>query len=349
VTLRTALASLLACSAIGLCPTSAPAQVPSGDLSPTTPRVSADNAIDSVVAISVDGLNTDALGKLGRERTPRLHDLMASGASTLNARTEHELTVTLPNHTGMVTGRRVEASTGGHGVTWNDDRRRPSTVQAAAGRRVESVFTQVAAAGGSPGLFASKTKFSLWKRSWPLALDTTRIQLDNTLLARSVRRDLRDHERAFRFVHFSLPDAVGHDHGFMSPRYLRAVEQVDRLVGIVVDAVRTDAALVGRTAIILTSDHGGLGDSHSDARRLANYRVPFVVAGPGVAAGADLYELNSDDYRDPGKRRTTYSRTPPPVRNGDLANLTLDLLDLPAVPGSEHNFRLDLDVSPPPA
>ena len=74
-----------------------------------------------------------------------------------------------------------------------------------------------------------------------------------------------------------------------------------------------------------------------------------MVAGPGVPAGADLYELNADDYRDPGTRRTTYRQSPQPVRNGDLANLTLDLLDLPAVPGSEHNSTLDLDVSPPPA
>ncbi len=347
--MRTALASLLACSAIGLCPASAPAQVPSGDPLPSAQRVSADNPVDSVVAISVDGLNTDALGKLGRTRTPHLHDLMDSGASTLNARTEHELTITLPNHTGMVTGRRIEAATGGHGVTWNDDRRRPATVQAAAGKRVESVFTQVSAAGGSTALFASKTKFSLWKRSWPLAIETTRIQLDNARLARSVRRDLRDHERAFRFVHLSLPDGAGHEHGFMSPRYLRAVQQVDTLVGSIVDAVRNDPALVGRTAIILTSDHGGLGADHSDARRLANYRVAFMVAGPGIPAGADLYELNADDYRDPGTRRTTYRQSPQPVRNGDLANLTLDLLDLAAVPGSEHNSDLDLDVSPPPA
>ena len=346
--MRTALASLLACSAIGLCPTSAPAQVPSGDPASAIPRVSADDAIDSVVAISVDGLNTDALGKLGPQRTPHLHDLMDSGASTLNARTEHELTITLPNHTGMVTGRRIEAATGGHGVTWNDDRRRPATVQAAAGRRIESVFTQVDAAGGSTALFASKTKFSLWKRSWPLAIDTTRIQLDNTRLARSVRRDLRDEDRAFRFVHLSLPDAVGHEYGFMSPRYLRAVQQVDTLVGSIVDAVRSDPALVGRTAIILTSDHGGLGADHSDARRLANYRVAFMVAGPGVTPGSDLYALNPD-YRDPGTRRTTYRQSPQPVRNGDLANLALDLLDLGAVPGSEHDSALDLDVTAPPA
>lgn len=340
--LRLALTSVLAVIAVGLTLTVAPAQVPDRDEA----RRSADDAITSVVAISVDGLNTDALRILGAKRTPHLHDLMASGASTLNARTEQELTITLPNHTGMVTGRRVEAATGGHGVTWNDDRRRPATVQAAAGERVESVFTQVAAAGGSTALFASKTKFSLWKRSWPLSIDKTRIRLDNTALARAVRRDVRDHDRAFRFVHLSLPDAVGHDRGFMSRPYLRAVRQVDALVGVIVDAVTADPVLDASTAIILTSDHGGLGASHSDPRRLANYRVAFMVAGPGVMPGTDLYALNTDDRQDPGTRRTSYSDSLPPVRNGDLANLALDLLDLDAVPGSEHNQSLDLDVTP---
>ncbi len=344
--LRSVLASVLACSSVLLAGGQAPAAVPAGDVAPG-PRASLDDPITSVVAISIDGLNTDALRRLGVARTPHLHDLKATGASTLNERTEHELTITLPNLSGMVTGRRIESATGGHGVTWNDDRRRPPTVQAAAGRRTESVFTSVHAAGGSTALFASKTKFSLWKRSWPLSIDMTRIRLDNTVLARSVRRDIVDHTRAFRFVHLSLPDAVGHDKGFMSKAYLRAVSRVDGLVGEIVGAVRSDPLRAGSTAIILTSDHGGRGADHSVATRLANYRIAFMVAGPGVAAGADLYDLNPDDYRDPGRRRTTYRRPLQPVRNGDVANLALDLLDLDAVPGSEHNFALDLDVSLP--
>ncbi len=344
--LRSVLASVLACSSILLTGGQAPAAVPAGDAG-HAPRMSPDDPVTSVLAISIDGLNPDALEQLGVARTSHLHDLMATGASTLNARTEHELTNTLPNHTGMVTGRRIEAATGGHGVTWNDDRRRPSTVQAAAGRRVESVFTSVHAAGGNTALFASKTKFSLWKRSWPASIDTTRIRLDNTVLARSVRRDIVDHTRAFRFVHLSLPDAVGHDKGFMSKAYLRAVSRVDGLVGEIVGAVRSDPLRAGSPAINLTTHHGGRGADHSVATRLANYRIAFMVAGPGVAAGADLYDLNPDDYRDPGRRRTTYRRPLQPVRNGDVANLALDLLDLDAVPGSEHNFALDLDVSLP--
>lgn len=347
MTLRSVLASVIACAAVGLCLTSAPAQLASSSIAPDTRRASADDAVTSVLAISIDGLNPEALRILGRKGTPHLHAFMASGASTLNARTERELTITLPNHTGMVTGRRVEAETGGHGVTWNDDRRRPATVQAAAGERVESVFTSISAAGGSTALFASKTKFSLWRRSWPLAIDKTRIQLDNGLLARAVRRDLRDHDRDFRFVHFSLPDSVGHAKGFMSKPYLRSVKQVDALLGGIVAAVESDPELDAGTAMIVTSDHGGLGPGHSDARRFANYRIAFMVAGPGVAVGADLYELNADDRRAPGARRTTYRQSVQPVRNGELANLTLDLLDLDPVPGSEHNSGLGLDVSPP--
>ncbi len=132
-----------------------------------------------VLAVSIDGLRSSAITQLGPAGTPTLHDLMAQGASTLNARTEREMTVTLPNHTGMVTGRRILASRGGHGVTWNDDRRRPPTVQRAAGHDVSSVFRVVHNAGRTTALFASKTKFSLFERSWDAGISKMRIRLDN--------------------------------------------------------------------------------------------------------------------------------------------------------------------------
>jgi len=335
------LASLILGS--GLAMGCAQAQVPAGTPA-AAERASADDAVTSVLAISIDGLNPTALERLGTRGTPHLHELAADGASTLNARTERELTITLPNHTGMVTGRRIDQRLGGHGVTWNDDRRTPSTVQRAAGRGVDSVFSVVHRAGGSAALFASKTKFSLWKRSWPEGLDRTVIKLDNPSLVAAVNRDLLAEDRDLRFLHLSLPDNVGHDRGFMSPAYLRAVRQVDALVGSVLDTLASDTGLAAGTAVILTSDHGGQGADHSDATSLANYRVAFMVRGPGIAPGTDLYELNPD-YKNPGNRRTTYEQRRPPVRNGDLANLALDLLDLPAVPGSEHNADLDLDTA----
>ena len=90
-------------------------------------------SVTTVIAVSIDGLNPAAIRALGTEGTPTLHRLIEGGASTLNARTEREQTDTLPNHTGMVTGRWIAAATGGHGVTWNDDRMRPPTVQQGRG------------------------------------------------------------------------------------------------------------------------------------------------------------------------------------------------------------------------
>ena len=93
---------------------------------------------------------------------------------------------------------------------------------------------------------------------------------------------------------------------------------------------------------MVTADHGGSGKSHGDASRLVNYRIPFLVWGPTVARGRGLYGLNPD-YANPGSRRTSYSDNRQPVRNGDVANLALDLLGLNAVKGSEHDRAQNLD------
>ena len=99
---------------------------------PTAPTdEAADNAVDRVIAISVDGLNPRAIQELGQARTPAFHRLMREGAYTLNARTVREQTRTLPNHTAMLTGRRVDGEHGGHGYTENVDN--GTTVHRAAG------------------------------------------------------------------------------------------------------------------------------------------------------------------------------------------------------------------------
>ncbi|HET7194742.1 MAG TPA: alkaline phosphatase family protein, partial [Nocardioides sp.] len=190
--------------------------------------------VTRVLAVSIDGLRASAITQLGRAGTPTLHRLMAQGASTLNARTEREMTVTLPNHTGMVTGRRIAASQGGHGVSWNDDRRRPPTIQRAAGHDVSSVFRVVHDANRGTALFASKTKFSLFERSWDVGIDSYRMRFDNARLARMTRRDLLRHNRGFTFLHLSGPDDAGHARGWNSPAYLDAVRATDRRLGRIV-------------------------------------------------------------------------------------------------------------------
>ncbi|WP_244929607.1 alkaline phosphatase family protein [Nocardioides sp. W7] len=294
-----------------------------------------------VLAISVDGLNPAAIRRLGPTRAPVLTRLLAEGAATLNARSSRELTITLPNHTTMVTGRRIAKSSGGHGVTWNDDLA-GRTVHGAAEHRVSSVFSVVARAGGESAVFAGKTKFSLFDRSWPAAVDRSTIDTDPVALVRAARADLRRADRELTFLHLALPDKAGHDAGFMSTRYLDEVARTDRLLGRVVRTIERTPALAEHLTLVLTADHGGRGADHGDRMRLANYRIPFVVWGAGVTAG-DLYALNPQ-RADPGHGRPSYDARRQPVRNGDLANLVTGLLGLPAVPGSEFDDGQDLVV-----
>lgn len=317
--------------AAGLAPVPAPAY--------DGPRVSAPAApalLDApqVLAISLDGFNVQLLDRLGRRGTPYLHRLFRHGASTRNARSQVEMTVTLPNHTSMLTGRRIDAAEVGHGVTWNDDKpRRPDTVQEAAGEEVGSIFTRVHGAGGSSALFATESKFSIFQRSWPASVDRSTILQDRDRdVTLAARRDLLRHDRAFTFVHLGALDEAGHAHGWLSRAYLRTARRIDDLLGVLLTAVREHDRL-SDVVIVLTADHGGpRGEkSHADETLLANFRVPFLVWGPGVTPG-NLYDLNPA-YADPGAERIHFKGTQP-IRNGDLANLCASLLGLDPVPGS---------------
>jgi hypothetical protein len=295
--------------------------------------------VRDVLAISVDGFNTRALGVLGPDSA--FGRLFSEGAATLNARTELEQTITLPNHAGMFTGRRIDPDEGGHGVTWNDEL--PGrTVPGPDGHGVASVFDVVHDAGGTTALFAGKAKFATFDRSWPDAIDEFEVDGDAGTLVDEAVSDLTSAQRRFTFLHLALPDVAGHASGWMSPAYLDAVAETDRLLGELLDTIDATPRLSKRLVVVLTADHGGTpGEKgHDDAGDVEDYRIPFVVWGRGIRS-ADLYELNPD-YADPGTGRPAYGG-PQPVRNGDLANLVTELLGLGPVPGSELDARQDLD------
>lgn len=283
--------------------------------------------IERVVVVSVDGLASYAISP---EAMPELTTLLEEGAGTTNARTI-EQTITLPNHTSMVTGRPMLSALGGHGVYWNEDNG-PATVR----RGVDSVFTVLHDEGLESAVFAGKEKFAVWDRSWPIERFVVNPVLD-VLVERAVE-DLRTADRALTFIHVANPDAAGHSRGWGSPDYNEQVARADSVIGRVLDAVEDT-----QTAIIVTADHGGIHGTkgHYDVTNAETYTIPFVVWGPGVAQG-DLYELNAD-YRDPGTDPPSYDE-PPAIKNAAVANLATDLLGLDPVPGSRINVDQSLDV-----
>ncbi|MGD9961081.1 alkaline phosphatase family protein [Nocardioides sp.] len=309
-----------------------------------------------VVAISVDGFNPRSLAVLGAAKTPGFQRLRNHGATTLGARTAVEITKTLPNHTGMMTGRRI-LGPDGHHVTFNEDN--GATLRSTAGHYVAGIFDVAHDRGRSTALYTSKDKFGFLVRSWDArhgALDRvgaddgrnklTRFDFadPDVLVADLVEQLVKDPDD-LSFLHLALPDAAGHDYGWMSPEYLAAVRQTDAQVRTVLRTIAGDPWLKAHTVVVLTADHGGPKGSfsHSVPTLLADYRVPFMVWGAGVAKGVGLYGLNPA-RKAPGSGRPSYAGRQP-IRNIDVAGLVMKLLGLPQVPGGTLPRMKPLNVS----
>jgi len=321
---------------------------------------------DHVVIVSVDGLRSDALIAAPRETIPNFRRLM-KGPHTLNARTDPTQTVTAPNHICMVTGRSV---TGPAGHGWIVNEPLPgSLLRGKDHAYFAGIFDVAHDHGLHTAFFGGKIKFSLFDRTWDGehgAPDTTgpddgRDKLDAFFLSGAQNhitdaalKDLAGgFPRSLVFIHYPGPDGAGHRFGWNltagSP-YMQSVAAVDKELGRVLDAIDSDPALKGRTALLLTADHGGGGPllSHYNIHLWINYIIPFLVWAGEDGPAADLYRLNPGTRRDPGiSNPATGAPGPPPIRNGEIGNLGLQLLGLPAIPGSTLGARHDLVLQAP--
>ena len=325
------------------------------------------DSIRYVIHVSVDGLRPDAVTRQRAAALPAFTRLRREGAFTQNARTDPDYRNTLPNHTSQLTGRPVDGD-GGHAWTVNVDPAPGVTLHSNRGEYVASVFDVVHDAGLRTGAYVSKSKFSLFDVSYDGAhgapdetgdddgrdkIDTFVYEPDTEALTDRFLADMRARPFGYAFVHLRDPDATGHWRSWSvraGSRYLRAVRRADGEIGRILDAVEADPRLRGRTAVIVTADHGGSGRHHV-AERLLHYTVPFYVWGPGIP-WADLYALNEDTRADPGAANVGPDAERQPVRNGDAANLALELLGLGPVPGStwgaEDPLRVRADRAPAP-
>jgi hypothetical protein len=311
---------------------------------------------DHVIHISIDGLRPDVITSLGPSHCPNLYRMRIEGIFTDNARSDYDFTNTLPNHVCQVTSRPVNG-TEGHSVNINDDN--GGTIASLHGSYVAGVFDVSHDNGMATGMYASKGKFDLIHRSWNevngapdytgpdngrCKIDTYLNDSDTWALIDSFAADMEGVPLNYSFIHLMDPDYVGHIYGWASTPYLESVMKMDSIIGRVFELVEQNPVLDGFTVVIVTSDHGGTGYSHSNASDPYNYTIPFYVWGPGIPAGADLYEHNGTSRLDPGTGRPDHSVTPQPVRNAEVANLSIDLLGLAAIGDSYFNTLHDLQV-----
>jgi predicted AlkP superfamily pyrophosphatase or phosphodiesterase len=315
--------------------------------------------VDVVLLVSVDGLAPRFIeqllqaGELGTFRR-----LQRTGAWTHNARSDAACTVTLPSHTTILTGRPVSAvrglpSTAHHGFSGNLDPGGAATLHNSGNPALgylPSVFDVAHDHGKKTCLFAGKDKFALFDRSYDAAHgapdrvgpDNGRDKIDVALVTRgdtprllaAMADEFRRAPCQLTFLHIADTDLVGHAKGWGSPEWLGTLRRIDRWLGTLLGMLETTPGVRDHWALIVTADHGGADHDHGDAKDPRDYVVPFYVVGPGVPAGVDLYSLVARERTDPGTRQPSYDQAAQPIRNGDAANLALELLGLPDVPGS---------------
>ena len=333
------------------------------------------SAADYVIQISVDGLSGALLQSLVQNDTVGDFASFArfanEGAGTYNARADYTHTVTLPNHTSMITGRPVAQPSGQpntvqHGWTANGDPGAGVTLHNTGNPNlsyVASVFDVAHDRGLSTALYASKSKFVLFEQSYDAAhgaLDVTGPNNGTDKIDHYVNSPVASMHAAFLtemasshyryvFVHYSTPDDAGHASGWGSAAWNEAVRSIDGYLAEVFALIESDPLLHGHTLVILSADHGGTGSGHGDATVAANYIIPFLVWGDGAQHGADLYALNAGTRADPGSGRPSYTAAVQPIRNSDGGNLALAALALPAIPGSSVNAAQNLATATPAA
>jgi hypothetical protein len=315
---------------------------------------------DYVIAVSVDGLGSTYLQSMvDAGKLPHFARIEAEGACTTNARADCGMTVTLPNHTTMVTSRPILGAAG-HTWTNNTDPAKGTTLHTKRGAYVASVFDVAHDNGLRTGMWATKTKFSLFDVSYDKAhgapdctgpdngrrkLDRFVYMKDSPLLTDDFIAAMSTQACQFAFVHFAECDSTGHSIGWGTLEYNAALVMIDGCLGRIMDLMTSNAALKGRTTLIVTADHGGKGKKHDDPLLPIDYTIPFLAWGAGVKAG-NLYAWNADTRQDPGGSRIEYAAPLQPVHNGDVGNLALDLLGLGPIPGATINARQDLRLAP---
>ncbi|HZO86289.1 MAG TPA: alkaline phosphatase family protein [Verrucomicrobiae bacterium] len=317
-----------------------------------------------IVHISVDGLGAAYLLPYlthAPAQFPNFVRLRSEGAATFNARCDYFSSDTIPNHTTMLTGRPVSQPAGfpntvHHGYLLNNPN--PSDTFHNSGNPAvpykSSSFDVAHDRGLKTALYVNKIRLNICDLSYDamngaldlIAPDYGRDKIDIavvndgpsiSLVIDPLLQDLNSASPAhYSFIHLREPDLTGHNLNWGSPAYSNMVRAVDQELGRILAAVNQNPALLNRTTLILTADHGGGGESpnqHSDPSHLRNYTIPFFLWGPGIPPGVDLYSLFVN-RNDPGTNRTDYALVPQPIRNGDAGNLALALLGLPPVPGS---------------
>jgi predicted AlkP superfamily pyrophosphatase or phosphodiesterase len=230
-----------------------------------------------VLILSIDGLRPDAIALAPM---PNLMALMETSAYTLSAKTIR-LSATLPAHASMLSGLCPSK----HGVDWND-----YLPEKGVAKGID-LFDIAHAAGLQTVMYVGKEKLqqvtdasSVDKFVW--INDRDKVVMENLLADFPLDFDLL-------FIHFATTDDMGHVYGWLSPEQLSVIFRADEAIGELLSALDT-YGLRDETLLIITADHGGLGNSHTSGYP-EDMTIPWIASGAGIQPKQLTSQINIID------------------------------------------------------
>jgi len=265
-------------------------------IGPLVPEVEAKKAgkmfgkAKRVIIMTFDGIRVDGLLQAN---TPNIDMLMDNGSVSLTTR-DVMPSVTLPNYTSHLLGAGPEV----HGVAdngWKVDKYKLQAVETDADGYFPSVFKVL-----KDNVRGIKTAY-YW--NWlPLINSINQKYLDDKLSASDegypelydrAMEYIGQHkkDKLFMFLYNVHTDHIGHTYEWMSPEYIKSIEEGDAQVGRMIDFLKKEG-LFEETHLMFITDHGGIGKGHGGVSP-EEMIVPWIIKGPGIKKGFSITEANN--------------------------------------------------------
>ncbi len=256
----------------------------------TAPRRTRQRLAKHILLISLDGICVEGFKKAN---TPNLDKLLAEGAMSLDTRVVMP-SVTLPNWTSHLTGSGPEQ----HGVvdnSWQKDKHILPAVAVDEDGYYPSVFTVL-----KEKLPRVKTAF--YYNWFPLAYPYNQKYIDELIFLENDGY-VENYNKAVDFIvaNKGVPtlsflytvhtDHAGHQYKWMSPEYIKSIEEADVEIGKLLERLNAED-LYKSTHIMFLSDHGGVGNGHGGVST-DEMLVPWGIVGPGIQRGMIMKEPNN--------------------------------------------------------
>lgn len=231
--------------------------------------------IKHVVVIGFDGLSPDGLA---HAKTPNFDKIIREGASTMHARAVLP-TSSSTNWASMIMGAGPEQ----HGITsnnWEKNNFVLPTVVKSEDFIFPTIFNDInkQIPDAEIGAIYHWGGFGRLFEKSAVNYDINTATEDET--AKVASTYIKENNPTFTFIHFDHVDHAGHEFGHGTSEYYKSVEKADTLLAEVMEAI-TSSEMANETLVIITADHGGLGNGHG-GETLQEIEIPFIVWGKSV-------------------------------------------------------------------